>query len=59
MSSIPTGYQNELVGPDKKLFECPICLCIIKRATELPCEHLMCADCLLHCEKEEMERVKR
>ena len=59
MSSIPTGYQNEIAGPDKKLFECPICLCIIKRATELPCEHLMCADCLLHCENEELVRVER
>eukprot|EP00111_Clytia_hemisphaerica_P005610 TCONS_00016308-protein len=59
MSVIPTGYQNEIAGPDKKLFECPICLCIIRKATELPCEHLMCSDCLLHYENEEIQRIKR
>ena len=59
MNSIPTGYQNEIAGLDKKLFECPICLCIIRKATELPCEHLMCGECLIYYENEEINRVKR
>ena len=60
MNTIPTGFQNEIAGAmDKKLFECPICLCLIRRATELECHHLMCEDCLVMTEQEEMEKVKK
>ena len=60
MDSIPTGFSNEVTGTtDKKLFECPICLCLIRNATELPCQHLHCADCLIFYEKEEMDKLKR
>ena len=59
MESIPTGFQFEIAGAERKEFECPICLCIIRNATELPCEHLMCKDCLEHYEKGQIEKSKR
>ncbi|XP_066925595.1 tripartite motif-containing protein 30A-like [Clytia hemisphaerica] len=59
IDSVPNGFPFETVGPERKEFECPICLCIIKNATELPCEHLMCKECLEHYEKEQNERAKR
>ncbi|XP_066920613.1 TNF receptor-associated factor 6-like [Clytia hemisphaerica] len=58
MNSIPTGFQFETDGEEKKEFECPICLGIIRDATELPCHHLMCLACLEHYENEEKEKVK-
>ena len=59
MDSIPTGYQFEIEGPERKEFECPICLSIIRNTTELPCEHLMCKECLEHYETEQSEKAKR
>ena len=34
----------------KKDFQCPICLLIIRDTTELPCGHIMCANCLVKSE---------
>ncbi|XP_066927874.1 uncharacterized protein [Clytia hemisphaerica] len=59
MKLSPTGFQFEVDGPDRKMFECPICLCIMRKATELPCEHLMCHDCLFHYEEGQKEKAKR
>ena len=58
MDSVPSGFPFETVGPERKEFECPICLCIIRNAIELPCEHLMCKECLEHYEKEQIEKSK-
>ena len=44
--SIPSGFPFELVNKVKE-YECPICLSLIKDATELSCTHLMCKACLL------------
>ena len=59
INAVPTGFAFTVAGPEKKEFECPICLCLIKDAIELPCEHLMCKDCLLHYEKEQKEKADR
>ena len=60
MGDIPTGFAFIVVeGQGDKEFECPICLCLIKGATELPCEHLMCGDCLLHYEKGQTEKAEK
>ncbi|XP_066926529.1 uncharacterized protein [Clytia hemisphaerica] len=57
--TIPTGFQFEIAGTERKEFECPICLCIMRNATELPCEHLMCQDCLEYFEQEKVACAKR
>ncbi|XP_066933840.1 uncharacterized protein [Clytia hemisphaerica] len=59
MNSVPAGFPFETAGPDRKEFECAICLCIIRNATELPCEHLMCKECLEHYEKEQISQAER
>ena len=60
MENIPSGFPFIAVnGEESKEFECPICLCIIKGATELSCEHLMCGDCLIHYENEQRTKAKR
>ncbi|XP_066922484.1 uncharacterized protein [Clytia hemisphaerica] len=59
IEAIPTGFQFEVAGTERKEFECPICLCIIRNATELPCEHLMCKDCLEHYEKGQIDKSER
>ena len=44
------GFPFEMVGDEHQLqkdFQCPICLLIIRDATELPCNHLMCKSCLV------------
>ncbi|XP_066932108.1 uncharacterized protein [Clytia hemisphaerica] len=57
---VPTGFAFKVVeGQEDKEFECPICLCLIKGATELPCEHLMCGECLLHYEKGQTEKAEK
>ena len=58
MNAIPTGFHFEVDGAEKKEFECPICLGIIRDSTELPCHHLMCLACLTHYENEEIQKVK-
>ena len=57
MSSVPTGFGFKMVIEDKE-YECPICLVIIKNATELSCTHLMCRDCLAYYEKSQVELYK-
>ena len=46
------GYSLKM--PDdqqlQKDFQCPICLLIIRDATELPCNHMMCKSCLVQNE---------
>ena len=47
------GFPLEMVGDEHQLqkdFQCPICLLIIRDATELPCNHLMCKSCLVKIE---------
>ena len=41
-----SGYPFEMVAYEEQLaqnFQCPICLLIMRDATELPCHHLMCS----------------
>ena len=60
MEKVPTGFAFKAVGGQgDKEFEGPICLCLIKGATELPCEHLMCGNCLLHYEKGQIEKAEK
>ncbi|XP_066922852.1 uncharacterized protein, partial [Clytia hemisphaerica] len=60
INKVPTGFAFRAVeGQGDKEFECPICLCLIKGATELPCEHLMCGGCLLHYEKGQTEKAEK
>eukprot|EP00111_Clytia_hemisphaerica_P020402 TCONS_00060111-protein len=60
MNKVPTGFAFKAVeGQGDKEFECPICLCLIKGATELTCEHLMCGECLLHYEKGQTEKAEK
>ena len=55
--SIPSGFPFELVNKVKE-YECPICLSLIKDATELPCTHLMCKACLVFYEDGEIRQHK-
>ena len=55
--SIPSGFPFELVNKVKE-YECPICLSLIKDATELPCTHLMCEACLAFYEDGEIKKYK-
>ena len=57
MASIPSGFAFKMVNEEKE-YECPICLVIIKNATELNCSHLMCRDCLDYYEKSQVEQHK-
>ena len=44
------GFFFQMVGDEQQLkkgFLCPVCLLIIRDATELPCNHLMCKSCLV------------
>jgi len=54
-----SGFQFEIAGPGLKELECPICLGIVRNATELPCEHLMCKACLENYEKEVTDKLER
>ena len=48
------GYSFELDGNENQItqnFQCPICLLVMRDATELPCNHLMCAGCLVKNEE--------
>ena len=58
INAVPTGFQFVVAGQDRKEFECPICLCIIRDATELGCEHIMCGKCLERYEQDQKERLK-
>ena len=50
---IPSGFLFKCQSELEPNFECAICHCIIKDATELSsCHHLMCAECLLYYEQE-------
>ena len=57
IASIPSGFAFKMVNSMKE-YECPICLSIIKNATELNCSHLMCRDCLEYYEKSRVEQYK-
>ena len=47
------GYPLKMTDEQQlqKDFQCPICLLIIRDATELPCNHLMCKSCLIQNER--------
>ena len=54
INSIPSGFPFTFAGEPEKEFECAICLCIIKDANEIrPCNHVMCAECLLYYEQDQ------
>ena len=55
MDSIPSGFPFKLVNEVKE-YGCPICLSLIKNATELTCTHLMCKACLEFYEKSEVQK---
>ena len=57
MASVPSGFPFQMVNEEKE-YECPICLVIIKNATELNCTHLMCGECLVYYEKSQDELYK-
>ena len=57
ITSIPSGFQFTMVNSMKE-YECPICLSMIKNATELNCSHLMCRECLEYYEKIQVEQHK-
>ncbi|XP_066936267.1 TNF receptor-associated factor 5-like [Clytia hemisphaerica] len=51
IESVPSGFPFEMTASyTVKEYECPICLVLIRDATELPCKHLMCRECLIHYE---------
>ena len=54
MDAVPSGLPFKMVNENKG-YECPICLSLVKKATELPCYHLMCQGCLQHYEKTQIE----
>ena len=49
MNSVPSGFPFKMVTKFQE-YECPICLSLIRKATELPCTHLMCHACLKYYE---------
>ena len=55
IDSIPSGFQFKMVTEFKE-YECPICLHLINEATELPCTHLMCKECLEFYENSEVQK---
>ena len=57
LASIPSGFPFKMVNEEKE-YECPICLAIIKNATEIKCSHLMCRECLDYYEKVQVEQYK-
>ena len=57
INSIPTGFPFELVNKIDE-YECPICISLIEKASELPCEHLMCDACLTYYENGEIQRLE-
>ena len=58
MEAVPSGLQFQMVNEEDRRYECAICLSLIKKATELPCLHLMCQGCLEHYEKTQIELYK-
>ena len=54
MESAPSGLPFKMANEDNR-YDCAICLFILKKATELPCYHLMCQGCLQHYEKNQIE----
>ena len=57
MEAVPSGLQFQMVNEDSR-YKCAICLCLIRKATELPCYHLMCQRCLDHYEQTQIELYK-
>ena len=55
IDSIPSGFPFKMVNEVKE-YECPICLSLIEKATELSCSHLMCKACLEFYENGEVEK---
>ena len=56
-SILASRFPFKMVNEEKE-YECPICLMIIRYATELDCSHLMCRECLEHYEKSQIEKYK-
>ena len=59
IASVPAGFPFKLAGDEIKEYECPICLMLIRDATELPCHHLMCKDCLDYYERDLIKKNER
>ena len=57
LEAVPSGLQFKMVTENKG-YECAICLALLKKATELPCFHLMCQGCLEHYEESQIEIYK-
>ena len=54
---LASGFPFKMVNEEKE-YECPICLMIIRYATELNCSHLMCRECLDYYEQSQIEQYK-
>ena len=58
INSVPSGFAFKMVTKVAE-YECPICLSLIRKATELPCTHLMCHACLEYYEKSRLQTEGR
>ena len=55
INSIPSGFPFKMLNKVSE-YDCPICLSLIKDATELTCSHLMCRECLEFYENGEVRK---
>ena len=53
-----TGYEFD-TKDNKVLYECPICKNIIRKFTELPCEHATCKKCLVDWERQRFQTFQQ
>ena len=58
LNNQPSGFPFKMVTKFPE-YECPICLSLIEKATELPCTHLMCHACLNYYEEERLQTQGR
>ena len=54
LNNQPSGFPFKMVTKVTE-YECPICLSLIRKATELPCTHLMCHACLNYYEDDRLQ----
>ena len=57
-NSVPSGFPFKMINEVAE-YECPICLSLIRKATELPCTHLMCHACLEYYEDDRLQTQGR
>ena len=55
INSIPSGFPFRMTNKVSE-YECPICLSLIRDATELTCSHLICRACLEFYENGEIQK---